>query len=54
MVFESVNVITKDGVTSVVINYTENGEFKSKWFNNYSDIEVAIKLFIDLYKAGLI
>lgn len=52
--FESANVVTKDGATSVVINYTEDGESKSKWFNNYNDIEAAVRMFIDLYKVGLI
>lgn len=55
MKFQSANVVVKDNVTSVVINYTDNdGNAQSKWFNNSSDIKSAIESFVLLNSAGLI
>lgn len=55
MKFQSANVITKENVTSVVINYTDaDGNAQSKWFNNTNDIKGAIESFVLLNSAGLI
>ena len=55
MKFESANVTTKENVTSVVINYTDNdGNAQAKWFNNCNDVKSAIESFVLLHSAGLI
>ena len=55
MKFQSANVVVKDGVSNVVINYTDNdGNAQSKWFNNYTDVKSSIEAFIMLNNAGLI